>query len=272
MFPDRKIIKFACKSALAFAVLLLRYLLPKPPSQSTQKDRRVAAIVLSWKRPLNIPLVVRGLKRQTFIDDILVWHNHPSRFWCPGVSNFFSPKNFGCVIRHDLAAILPDYDYFVFCDDDLYLTQDASEAMNRAIDDYGPTSVIGIFGKDMNMNTPDQPYSAGQERIAGNDTLKTDIVKGRFHIVSRENIKALFEEHRSGDFNETEDDLRLNIFVQLRHQRPGILVPVYRKYKDLPQQHAVFSRKNHFEKRDQVIKDAIEEGWLPNSRKDQKSA
>lgn len=37
----------------------------------------VSACLLSWKRPQNLPAIVRSLRRLEFIDEILIWNNHP---------------------------------------------------------------------------------------------------------------------------------------------------------------------------------------------------
>ncbi len=37
----------------------------------------VSACLVSWKRPENLPAIVRSLRRLEFIDEILIWNNHP---------------------------------------------------------------------------------------------------------------------------------------------------------------------------------------------------
>jgi glycosyltransferase involved in cell wall biosynthesis len=37
----------------------------------------VSACLLSWKRPQNLPVIVRALRRLEFIDEILIWNNNP---------------------------------------------------------------------------------------------------------------------------------------------------------------------------------------------------
>ncbi len=37
----------------------------------------VSACLLSWKRPHNLPVIVRALRRCEFIDEILIWNNNP---------------------------------------------------------------------------------------------------------------------------------------------------------------------------------------------------
>ena len=79
--------------------------------RNNDREERIVAIVLSWKRLKNIPLVVWGLKKQSYIDDIIIFHNHPSWLKMPGCINIFSDLNLGCIIRHQIASVLETQNY-----------------------------------------------------------------------------------------------------------------------------------------------------------------
>ncbi len=50
---------------------------PSPVTVSVPGSGPVSACLLSWKRPQNLPAIVRSLRRLEFIDEILIWNNHP---------------------------------------------------------------------------------------------------------------------------------------------------------------------------------------------------
>jgi glycosyltransferase involved in cell wall biosynthesis len=103
---------------------------------------KFAAIVLSYNRPLNMPLVIQGLESQSFIDDIIIIHNSPESPQFPKHKNIVSDINLGCAIRHSIASLLSGYDYFVFIDDDLYLNRDLSDKIKLSVSMCGKKAYL----------------------------------------------------------------------------------------------------------------------------------
>ena len=221
----------------------------------------IAAIVLSWKRTKNLPQIVFGLKKQTFIDDIFILHNHPSKLWVPGCKNVFYKENKGCIIRHHFAATLNEYDYFVFSDDDLMLKHDCSKEVLEAIRKYGGESVLGFFGHVLNMNNKEKPYSSGRYKISKKVIMPVDIVKGRIHIISKQGINLMAKSGPDTELLKSEDDLRANIALQREYGKPSYLIPIKNEIVELQDNYALEHRGFHEKNRDRAIRDGLSLGW-----------
>ena len=221
---------------------------------------KTLAIVLSWKRCENLPDVVEGLRRQSYIDDIMIFHNHPSDRRIDGCINVFSDHNFGCAVRHQLAPLL-DYDYFVFTDDDLMLTEDLASRLVPVTEAHGQRSVIGLYGRKLNCENPRVAYSTGRT-VRAKAIIPVDVVKGRFHVLSRAAIQALSSPGLNTPALLAEDDIRVNVAVQWVFDEPSYLVPAT-GVKELPAPHARWRRAHHLAARDQAVYDGLQLGWKP---------
>jgi len=219
---------------------------------------KVCSILLSWKRPDNIPIIVDGLKKQKIVDDVIILHNHPSDIKIEGCKNIVSDINLGCIARHKIAEIL-DYDHFIFSDDDLCLKEDISEILEEHMRKYGSRSVLGAYGRKLNMENKEKRYSTGYE--TGNQFEYADIVKGRFHIMSRNAISILAQSKFNTEHLRSEDDIRANVSVQMHTKVPSVIMPIRGYFRDLPDQHALWKNPAHMNNRDMAIEEAIRLQW-----------
>ncbi len=67
----------------------------------------VSACLLSWKRPQNLPVIVRSLRQVESIDEILIWNNNPAarlEIAEPNTRVIQSDQNLGCYGRFRCAA------------------------------------------------------------------------------------------------------------------------------------------------------------------------
>ncbi|MDD5055612.1 MAG: hypothetical protein PHZ00_05095 [Candidatus Peribacteraceae bacterium] len=109
------------------------------------------AIVLSYKRPQNIDLLVRLLLATPSVGTVIVSNNnadirlHP---WIavddPRVTIIEQPVNRPCLYRYALAR-RSDAGYFIAVDDDLFLTPDQLEHVCKCLREH-PEVPHGIFG------------------------------------------------------------------------------------------------------------------------------
>jgi glycosyltransferase involved in cell wall biosynthesis len=244
----------------------------KARKSHSMKTVKADAFVLSYKREENLPAVIRGLKRQSFVDNIYIIHNHPSKRKVDGAINIFSQKNFRCIARHSIAQ-LAENEYVLFMDDDLELMTDLSPRFIQALETE-PEAVAGLLGNNVDPGAPArQLYWSGGKFHEGSSFQRfVDIVIGRCHLCKRKYLGESFKFIAQHDFpidNFTviRDDVILNLAAQLQTKVPGILVPaqIDRDFKNLPEPHAVWKMKSHFAIRSSIIKYFMDNGWTPRA-------
>jgi len=236
---------------------------------------KVDAFILGYKRDKNIPKVVRGLRKQSFVKDIYVFHNFPSKLKIKNVINIYSDKNFGCIARHGL-AILSDSEYALFVDDDLELKTDFSMRFIKAIK-KNPYSIIGLFGVNISQQeNMKNIYRNGEHYKNYSFQRYVDIIKGRVHLTHKQNIlnsfnfiinnKLKIDGLRKNDF--IMDDLILNLATQIRTKHPSILIPCKEsEMRELSAEHGAETLKNHYRNRSLLTKKFLNIGWIPRANK-----
>ncbi|MCK9224722.1 MAG: tetratricopeptide repeat protein [Candidatus Muirbacterium halophilum] len=226
----------------------------------------VDAFVLGYKRTENLEKVIRGIRRQSFIRDIYIFHNAPSDRKIEGVYNIFSERNFGCFARH-VFALMTDSDYNLFIDDDIELMVDFSERFCRALSE-NPQSVCGILGRDISEKK--RKYSEGYSRYFSLYPRYVDVVLGFIHCCSNELLLNTVEFVRNytgkirglsfGEF--IMDDLILNLSAQNRFKVPSIVVSSKRTEFDfLSSDCSQCGKSDHFSTRDILIEEFMRLGW-----------
>lgn len=231
------------------------------------------AFILAYKREENLPAVLEGIRRQSFVKDIYVVHNWPSVKRVDGVINIFSEKNFGCIGRHAIAQ-LAEAPYVLFVDDDLELKTDFSSRFIAAAKSE-PGALIGMFGCDIDPAVPPEKlYASGGEYSPSLFQRYVDVVKGRVHMCRKEHLLNSFQfifAHRGkidglrkDDF--IMDDLILNLSTQLKTQTPGILIPVdigKGEYVNLKEDYGASFMPDHHLLRSHLVRKFLELGWQP---------
>lgn len=264
-WPDylRAKLRFSFQYAASFPRFVFYYLRLWFTEQHRGNDRpeRIVAIVLSWKRTRNLPQVVFGLKKQSYIDDIVILHNHPSRLPIPGCTNTFLEGNQGTIIRHEIASKLSGYDFFVFSDDDLMLSDDFASEVIPAMRALGKESVLGFFGRNVEPSHSGAAYTSGKYIRAAVSPVPVDIVLGRFHIISKRGIDEIARSGLNTPALRSEDDIRANVILQRRFGKPSFVLPRKHRIIELLDSNALSHRKDHFERRNNALRDALELGW-----------
>lgn len=227
---------------------------------------KITACILSYKRENNLPLVIRGLKRQSFLDKIYIFHNYPSSKKIKGVINIFSEKNFGCIARHAIALLL-DSDYVLFVDDDLELKADFSERFLKAIK-ISKDSIIGFFGRNIKQGMQ-KLYSNG-ENIKWSPIYRfVDVIKGRVQLVPFKAFLNSFDYIQENKLNlnlfKNADDVILNLTNQLITKKPSLIIPTQKdEIIELSENNTGVSNKSdHLKRRDALIDNFIKTGWHP---------
>lgn len=238
----------------------------------TLKKPTVAAVVLSWRRPANVPVVVEALRRQAAVSEVYVWHNRPSAAAVAGAVNVFCESNLKCRVRHAFAQAL-GADYVLFIDDDIYPSVDLSSHLHDAIARAGDKSVLGVFGVVAGPGAAG--YSAGvhlhgheEDRIGRNGRLvpeltAVDVVKGRLHLIRRDRLAAVWATTDSfplSDRQKEEDDILLSAGSSLLSGHPNYVFPAP-GLRELPAPHARFRAADHRTVRDSLVVALRRGGW-----------
>jgi Glycosyl transferase family 64 domain len=114
---------------------------------SPQNSLLFTAILLSWRRRQNLPMIVRTLRSIPQVAEILVWNNSPEPLHLEGASVVQAPQNFGCLPRYSLVP-LAKHDNIFFQDDDL-LIEAGHFAMLLSGYAADPSRIYGLRGRNL---------------------------------------------------------------------------------------------------------------------------
>jgi len=232
---------------------------------------KATAVVLAYKREKDLDKVIEGIKKQSFVDKIYIFHNAPSTKKVDGAINIISEENFGCYARHVFSLMLKD-DYFLYVDDDTYLTRDMTEEFSKAVD-ISPNSIIGIFGANFshNGNYKDSKFI----RFSGFYRF-VDMIIGRVHLANKKSlissIDFVTKNHSKIQGLEKDtfihDDLILNVTNQISGNPPSLLIPS--KEDDIQNLDSRFGsslNKTHYQVRTLLLKQFFKNGFQTISEK-----
>jgi hypothetical protein len=205
----------------------------------TAELEKATAILLSWRRPHNLPPIIEALAGSPRIGEIMLWNNNPEvRLDFPGVTVINSPRNFLCFARYSLVP-LAAHDTIWFQDDDLLLSNAQLEAMYAAyLPD--PSRIYGRVGR----NLVDGLYSA--DDVYGD----CDIVLGQTMLFHRNLLHYAFTPLGALPPDLAEDDIIFSLATARRH-----LAVEVGPIEDLGMDDgvALWRRPDHFERRQRAV-------------------
>ncbi|MFT3673647.1 hypothetical protein [Aestuariivirga sp.] len=202
----------------------------------------VTAVLLSWKRPNNIPLIVGQLEATGIVSEILVWNNNPDLMLRhPSIIAVNSSHNFKAYARLGLAMMAKN-DTIMFHDDDLLFRPEDIIALHR-LQQAAPHRIHGFMGRNLKGG------QYAREKAFGD----VDIVLGQFMLFSKELLaQANGDILRLTPF-ERGDDIALSLLSGGKH----FCMDVPRKNLDPGQVHGLFRAPDHFEKRQLMVNRAL---------------
>jgi len=114
---------------------------------------KITIILLNYKRPQNIPIILKSIRSQTVKSEIFLWNNGDADVNSPLIDRYEkSGKNVGCMVRWKLAkeATTP---YVMSLDDDICFDRnDALENIIQSLEKQdNPNRIIGFFGACFNF-------------------------------------------------------------------------------------------------------------------------
>ncbi len=221
----------------------------------------VDAFILSYKREDYLERVIKGAKRQSFVRDIFLIHNYPSKKKIKGVINIFFEKNFKCMARH-IVSFLSDCDYALFIDDDIELLTDFSDRFKYAVRKF-PNSIVGVFGCDIDADHKGKKslYASGGYYFESDFYRVVDIAVGRVLFAPKTAIRSYVNNGLYFKYPFS-DDVVLNLANQIENKKPSLIIKSsVKEHIDLTEKYAVCSRDSHYMERSEIIYNAMKKGW-----------
>ncbi len=205
---------------------------------------RVTAILLSYKRPENIPIILDSLRVQTEKPDIMLINN--GGFQTFGVKKTVHiPWNAGAWIRHPF-AVCTQTPFVMFLDDDLIPTDPDFVRDMMYICDLHRDGITGIFGKCLGP----EPYYYSK---APDATEWVHIVKGRCMMLGR----SLFERVTFGNITRpitvAHEDVYLSLEIGRGERAHWVDPGLQGRIENLPEPFAESKRPQHYPERDAMV-------------------
>ncbi len=200
-------------------------------------------VLLNYRRPGNIPVILDSIRRQTLKPIVFLWNNGPDDVNLPGVDRYEeSGENLGCMVRWKLAQEA-DTQYVMSLDDDLCFARDDALAdvvgSLRSMED--PARIVGpvgcCFGETPSYTERRDVYAGFAPADMSEQTIRSvryeavDMVKGRSMALRRDRLDGLeLPEER-------EDDIFLSAAMaggrQRFHRIPKQLKYAFRELPEL---------------------------------------
>jgi hypothetical protein len=170
----------------------------------------VCAILLSYKRPQNIERIIKNLIATPGIKHVVLSNNNPDINLSKWINlqqypiKFIQQSNHSiCVKRFEIALDLP-YDYFIFPDDDLFLSpQQLQTLLELAQQDK--SRVHGMFGQIKSFNDKGFGLFSGVHGA----TCEVEILN-RVYCFSREHLLKMVELTKQLNMKSISDALHID--------------------------------------------------------------
>jgi hypothetical protein len=234
----------------------------------------VEAVVINWKRPRNVARIVAALRTQTVPCTITICDCHPEPDFALDDETVASidrryrwTHNTGAFSRFVPAGAF-DHAYTFFLDDDML---PGERCVEHFLDAAERVQSFGALGQQGRILEPDGVYRAVQ--VARHPGFREVDVLVRGYFVPTAVLHQVFAlRWRMGYFHDDphpEDDLLLCVALQVLEGLPCYLTPAsdepqtLANYAELDNEHALFRRPDHLERRTRFLRDALEAGWKP---------
>lgn len=210
----------------------------------------VTVLLLNWKRPDNLRLILDALAGQSVKPEIFLWNNYPAQpIEHKGITQqITSGTNQYCSPRWTM-ALQAQTTYIMTCDDDLmpsdkHLIQDVIETDKSSVGD--PYRIIGAFGKVL---VPGVGY---EQCTAAYYDQPCDIVLGRMMFMKTAMLqKRLLRQPVSNC--DTTDDIAVSGIMARGQTRVHLRSGIFRgRLIELPDNDAICKEPGHFARREEA--------------------
>ncbi|OGM59544.1 hypothetical protein A2955_01230 [Candidatus Woesebacteria bacterium RIFCSPLOWO2_01_FULL_37_19] len=200
---------------------------------------KLSVVLLSWKRPKNIPIILNKLYAVKRVDEIVLWNNNPEitfSYKNPKLQVINSPINYGPIIRYCLTGILKNNN-IMFQDDDLYHTKEQIEKLFLAY--VKDTSrIYGPLGRNLE----------NFKYIKKNSWGNVDIVIGRTTLFHKRHLYKFFKYLGSWNGVFEDDDILFSFALKRKHRVVDI-----GGINELPNINALSKRPGRINERQEMV-------------------
>lgn len=207
-------------------------------TQSNGPGDGISVILLSWRRPHNMPRIVQTLQSIDAIREIIIWNNNPQiRLKFPNCIVINSSHNFMPFARYG-AASLTAYDTVLFQDDDMLFDQAGIERTYAELKKDG-TRIYGSEGR----NLVDGKYTTA--KAVG----LCDIILGQFMLFRKKLLIDVFQDILRLTPFQRGDDIAFSLLAGGPHMALDL------PYQDLGKNDgaALYRQKGHLERRQLMV-------------------
>lgn len=131
----------------------LRIMMNFKHKEKATEPAKITIVLLNFKRPQNIPIILEAIGRQTVKASVFLWNNGDVDIDSPNIDRYHSSENnAGCMARWNLAkeATTP---YVMCMDDDIcFHRPDALESVINSLEMLdNPSRIVGFLGSCFNQ-------------------------------------------------------------------------------------------------------------------------
>jgi hypothetical protein len=185
---------------------------------------KVGVFILSYIRPNTTAAVVDSILHQSVKPEVIyVFNNNPKvTVNYNQCININSQENFGCIIRHYIALVKNEIDYWLFIDDDVKVKPKSIESFLTFANKY-PEAILGYYGRNVVMPGL---YSLDSKNLFTNQEKDVDIILGMVHFCHRNKLFNSFILRKDiPDLPITEDDIILSLANKYIDKQKNYVIP-----------------------------------------------
>jgi hypothetical protein len=218
------------------------------------RGQEATAVLLSWKRPQNIPRLVSSIRSQTVPIKIVLWNNAGDKLDVDCDLQINCSENMGCFPRWYAAALMGDAPYVFSLDDDMCFADDG--VVEDCIKAYKASTCrfLGYTGVRGVLTDPIRPYSRSAHFIAGDKDERVDIIKGRFLFFNRSAFYDIPMRHPEVDtIGNSEDDIIMSLSIAQGKPQCGLIPSILKnRFIEMDASFGLADTPGHNDKRDRT--------------------
>ncbi|MHC4430364.1 MAG: hypothetical protein ACYS14_08165 [Planctomycetota bacterium] len=211
---------------------------------NSQAPMAISAVLLSWRRPENLPQIVRELRKNPLIKEVLIWNNNPQiALESDEAIIINSAQNFLCVARYCLVP-LTKHPLIWFQDDDLLISAEQLDAIVSAYS-MGTSRIYGCRGRNLIQGRYDPAIVYGE----------CDIILGQSMLFHKKLFYEVAPTFHAMDSIERGDDIAFSLLCRRKHFAVNVEPLVDLGEHD---EHALWRQPGHFSVRQHIVDHLLE--------------